>query len=136
MPKDEQPPGQGAERPVAVLAKALKVKPQTVLARLHYYGVKSKGATLAELAQVFQQHSKRPLPPAVRKLIDQAHPPPAQNNPRKARGPPKRMPEQQIGLIALKSVETLTCEKVGTGDYDDRDLRILTACLRFLPRKR
>jgi len=126
-----------AGEPLVILAKALKIQPQTLRARLYYHGVKLKGATMAALIAALEKYTRSKLPKAVLKLRGAARaPPPVNDNPRKARKPPVAVDDEHVGLIALQRAVNLTCERVGTGDYDERDLSVLSAGLRMLPRKR
>jgi hypothetical protein len=125
-----------AVEPLVVVAKALKTKPETLRARLYYHGQKIKGATVPDLIDAIEKHTRTKLPRAVLKLRGEARAPPVLNNPRQARKPPTDAFDDHVGRIALQRAVNLTCEKIGTGVYDERDLSILGAGLRMLPQKK
>jgi hypothetical protein len=122
---------------LVIVAKALKTKPSTLSARLAYHKFRLTGKTVADIIDALEEHTRAKLPQSVLKLRGAAaRAPPIRVNPRQARKPPLNVDDDEVGRIALQRAVNLTCEQVGTGVYDERDLSVLYAGLRYLPRKK
>ncbi len=116
-----------AERPLAVLARAMGAKPDTIRARLLYHGQRLKGATVAQLVNALQEHSRDKLPRKVLRLLE-FEPPAVRINPEHEHtGPPADADKTRAGHVALENAKALAETNVGNRTYGEQDLYVLVA---------
>lgn len=123
-----------ADRPLAVVAQAMGAKPDTIRARLLYHGQRLKGATVAQLVNALQEHSRDKLPPKVLRLLE----PPAAavriNPEHEHTGPPPADPDRMAaGYAALEHAQALAEINVGNRAYGDLELFVLEAATLLPP---
>ncbi len=128
-----------AQKPFYILANALKVKPDTLRAKLAYHGQRTAGVPLADLVKTLQTKTQVRFTPAILRRLEPHLPAPrVQTNPTAApqSNDGHRPNNLKLAIMALTQVEGMICP-LQAGHYGDRELLELRALtiLRRLDKK-